>query len=92
MEFQESTLREVSVRIQGALWREEQALRLSLSGAWYSAAFSRQKRLPALKNILKDRPKRIERQTPEEQRQFFLEFARRAGLRVERHEKPVLVM
>lgn len=54
------------------------------------AAFVRSKKLPSLKSILRERSGRVSHQSPQEQRIFFLEFARRAGLKVERHEKPVI--
>jgi hypothetical protein len=49
------------------------------------------KKLPSLRLILHDRPTRIDgRQTPDAQRAFFYEFARRFGLKVERHAAPVI--
>ncbi len=49
------------------------------------------KRFPSLRTLLREPAPRVEgRQSPDAQRAFFLDFARRAGLRVERHEKPVL--
>ena len=54
------------------------------------ALYCRSKKLPSLKSILREKPERVSHQSPQEQRIFFLEFARRAGLKVERHEKPVI--
>lgn len=48
------------------------------------------RRFPSLKSLLHEPPPRELRQSPDAQRAFFLEFARRAGLKVERHDKPVI--
>lgn len=83
----------MSIRIKGATWRHEQATRLALFQAWHTAALTRvppNKRLTALKSLLRDRRQVVEYRSPGEQRAFFYEFARRSGLRVERHPKPVI--
>lgn len=59
--------------------------------SYLTAQLVRAKKLPSLQSLLPQKPTRVYgRQSPEQQRAFFLDFARRAGLRVERHEQPVI--
>ncbi|NTV75379.1 MAG: hypothetical protein HGA66_14385, partial [Holophaga sp.] len=84
-EFYRSTLREVSIRIEGTLWQQEQAARLSLREAWYMAALMRQKKLPPLKRLLRSAAPRAA-QSPEAVRQNISAWAAAAGLRL--HRRP----
>jgi hypothetical protein len=52
--------------------RNREAWHLALAQAWYSAAFSRQKRLPPLKHLLN--PPQTRTLTPEEKAQRQAEF------------------
>ena len=53
------------------------------------AALSRAKRLPRLKSLLRTTGER-ERQTPEQQESILRDWAESAGLKIERHEHPVM--
>jgi hypothetical protein len=55
------------------------------------AAMVRAKKLPSLKSLLAEKPQRFAgRQSPEQQRVFFLDWARRTGLKVERYDSPII--
>jgi hypothetical protein len=82
-EFHAATLREISIRIEGALWRQEQAARRSLREAWYVAALMRQKRLPSLKKLLHDAGPQVP-QDPDAVRQNVMAWAAAAGLKIRR--------
>lgn len=82
-EVHASTLREVSIRMEGALWRQQQAERLTLQQAWCAAALMRSKRLPSLKKLLETAGPRLP-QSPEAVRQNVMAWAEAAGLKVHR--------
>lgn len=67
---------------------------LGITVAWLIAKLMRtspKKKLPSLKSLLrrKDEARRAP-QTPEEQRDIWLEVAAALGIKVERHETPVI--
>ena len=82
--------------MRGALWRRRAAVRQSIWEVGTLGALVRGKDpgrvMRNLEAMLRqiDRPRVNRRQGPEEQRAFFLDFARRNGLKVERHEHPVI--
>jgi hypothetical protein len=81
-EVNAATLREVSLCIEGALWRQEQAARLSLREAWYMAALTRTPdRLPSLQSLLGDSGPHAP-QTPEEVQLNVRSWAAAAGLKL----------
>ena len=82
--------------MKGAQWQQEQQTRLVLMGASLTAKLQR---LPApkfrsailsIQKYLKKDPDAPTRQTPETQRTLMLEWAESLGLKVERHERPVI--
>jgi hypothetical protein len=83
------TLRELAILLEGARWQHKAQRALAITQAWYSSWLPRQKRIPTLESLLKERDKGPA-VTPEAQRQFFYDFAQRSGLTVEVHETPVL--
>ena len=52
------TLRELSIRLKGALWRQEQAARLATVEAWTVANLSRAKKIPKLETLLRGHDRR----------------------------------
>jgi hypothetical protein len=80
-----ATLRELSILLKGALWRQEHAARLSLREAWYMAALMRSKQLPSLKTLVGEASPRAQ-QTPEEVRMNVMAWASAAGLKLHRRE------
>lgn len=50
-EFWEQTPRETYLAIEAALWRDERAQRQQMAQAWYTAALTRSKKLPTLKQL-----------------------------------------
>ncbi len=58
-------------------------------GAHTMASLSRAKRIPKLSSLLRSETLR-KRQTPEQQRALILDFAAIHGLKIERHERPVI--
>ena len=86
-----STLRELAIRIEAAAWRQDQNHRLALEQAWYVAALGGWKKVPKLKKFLSECfPKKRKRQTPEDVRAAVLDWAKASGLKVTRHERPVM--
>lgn len=92
------TAREIAAVIEGARFRNEQAMRLQLTSAlttaWHAAAWTRTtERMPSLREVLKRvgraRSTRILQQ-PEQVTSGIREWAAGLGLKVERHEKPVI--
>ena len=82
--------------MRGAQWQQEQGARLAVVGASLSAKLMR---LPArdfrsaigrIDRLLKKERPAAERQDPETQRLLILDWADSLGLKVERHEKPVI--
>lgn len=88
-EVQAATLREVSVVIAGAQWRQEQAARLSVREAWVTAALMRQEKLPRLETLIGE-AETTRGATPEQIRASLLDWAKATGLKVERHAVPVI--
>jgi hypothetical protein len=85
-EVNAATLREIAIVLKGAAWRQEQAARLSLHGAWYSAALQRSKRMPSLSQLVRDATPRSSRarQTPREVALNIQSWAAAAGLKIHR--------
>lgn len=50
-EFWDQTPRETYLAIEAALWRDERAQRQQMAQAWYTAALTRTKKLPTLKQL-----------------------------------------
>jgi hypothetical protein len=89
-EVNAATLREISIRIEGALWRQEESARLSLREAWYMAALTRTPdRLPSLKSLLSDSTERAQ-QTPDEVRLNVMAWAAATGLKLHRRAESVI--
>jgi len=83
------------VRIAGRGWQQEQRVRIAVMEASLTAKLHR---LPArqfrsairsIQQTLKKDPD-AERQTPEQTRALILDWAGQMGLKVERHERPVI--
>ena len=86
-EVYRSTFREIQIVLEGAGWRQEQAARLVTVGAWTTAALMRyppKKRLPSLKDLLKDRKGPIARQTLDQQRAILNMMATAFGGKLEK--------
>lgn len=61
--------------IEAAIWRDERAQKQALSMAWHTAALSRQKRIPGLKQLMvKAFPPKITRRENEKRRRDFEEM------------------
>ena len=88
-EVHAATLREISIVIEGAMWRQEQAARLSLREAWFMAALTRLEQLMSIEELLGDESAKPER-APVLQRQAWIDWAIERGFKVVRHERPVI--
>jgi len=82
--------------MRASQWQQEQQARIMVIGASLTAKLSR---LPArqfrsairsIQQSLKKEQSTGERQTPEQQRALLLDWAAQLGLKVERHERPVI--
>jgi hypothetical protein len=89
-EFWSATPREISIRLKGALWREQQAARLVVSEAWHVASLMRAKRIPSLKVLLRGLDRAAARQSPETVRAAWLTWAAARGYKIQQHERPVV--
>jgi len=56
LEFWDQTPRETFMAIDAAIWREEVRQKQNLTLAWQTAALTRAKRLPSLKQLLNTKP------------------------------------
>lgn len=65
-----------------------QAARRALTQAWQTAAFVRTDKMPPLNRLLAKIDRR--KQTPEQERARWLDWARSRGFKVEHHDQPVL--
>lgn len=76
-EFWEMTIYEVMATIEATVWREEQTHKLALTAAWFSAALSRQKRMPGLRQfLLSTFPSQVGRKEDEKRRRDFLDITK----------------
>jgi len=81
--------------MRGSQWRMEQQARLIVMGASLTAKLHRlptrqfRSAIQSLQNALK-KTERTEPQDPETQRALILDWAAEMGLKVERHERPVI--
>lgn len=76
--------------IDAAAWRSHEAYRVILSAGWTAAMLTRVKKIPKLSEFLGDDKRGGEKQSPAQQRAIIHDLARSLGLKVERHEKPVI--
>jgi hypothetical protein len=82
-DFWELTPYELHQRLKGWKRRQEADRLRSLYLAWYTAMFTRAKKLPSLERVLKPPvTRRIKGRELEERRREFEEQARRAGVKV----------
>jgi hypothetical protein len=87
-----ATLREISIVVKGALWRQQHAARLSLREAWYMAALSGAAtagKLPSLESLMDDSVSSRATQTPDEVRLNVMAWAAVAGLKVHHRTEQV---
>jgi hypothetical protein len=88
------TLRELSIRIRGALWRQRQAIQLSRRAAWHTAMLTRVAAadFPDLDEFAPSEGAASARMatTPEAVEALMRDWAAERGLKVERHERPVI--
>jgi len=82
--------------MRGSQWQMEQQARLSVLGATLGAKLVRlpprefRAAISRIDQLLKKDRSTVERQDPENQRLLLLDWANSLGLKVERHEKPVI--
>lgn len=73
------------------VWELERAGDMATTQAYMTAALVRsKKRMPTLKSLLRKKTDRRRPQTPEEQRLAWLAVADSLGLKVTKHDKPVM--
>lgn len=71
LEFWDLTPRETFMAIAAAIWRDEQAQRQQIALAWRTAALTRAKKLPTLKQLLTPPAKPLAGAELERRRQEF---------------------
>jgi hypothetical protein len=87
LEFWDLTPRETFMAIDASLWREEIQQKRDLTLAWQTAALTRAKRLPSLKQLLNTKPARpLHGAELEKRRQEFKEMT--AKLDVSKLKRP----
>lgn len=74
------TPRETDAAIEAALWREERAQDYGLQLAWLTAALTRSKRLPSLRNLMTKPAKPLSGAALKKRRQEFERMASPANL------------
>lgn len=75
LEFWDLTPRETFMAIDAAIWRDEVQQRRNLTLAWQTAALTRAKRMPSLKQLLNTKPARpLHGEELEKRRQEFKEM------------------
>jgi hypothetical protein len=80
----------VQAVIDAAAWRSHEASKMALSAGWTAAVLARVKKIPKLSDFLGEGRRRRQRQGPSVQRALLLDIAASLGMKVERHEEPVL--
>ena len=82
--------------MRGSQWQQEQQARLVVMGASLTAKLTRltakdfRSAILSIQKSLDKDPDASKRQEPEVQRALILEWADGMGLKVERHERPVI--
>jgi len=86
-EVHAATLREVSLVVEGAAWRQVQASRASVREAWFVAALSRQDKLVDLATLIPEDPSGTDRPaTPEALWGRIVSWAaNQPGTKIEQH-------
>jgi hypothetical protein len=83
------TLRELSIRLKGALWRQEQAARLATVEAWTVANLTRAKKVPSLETLLRAHDSVRPPQSPAAVAAAVQHWAAMNGIKAEPFEGPV---
>lgn len=84
------------MRLRGNRWQQEQRARLVVMAASLTAKLSRlppnqfRSAIASIQRTLTKDSTATERQTPEQTRALILDWAGQLGLKVERHERPVI--
>lgn len=87
LEFWDLTPRETFMAIDAAIWRDEVQQRRNLTLAWQTAALTRAKRMPSLKQLLNTKPAKVlHGEELEKRRQEFREMT--ANLDLSKLGKP----
>jgi len=82
--------------MRGSQWQQEQSARIAVVGASLAAKLARlparqfQSAIRSIEKSLKKDPDASTRQDPQTQRALMLEWAESLGLKVERHNSPVI--
>ena len=89
LEFWDQTPRETFMAIDAAIWREEVRQKQNLTLAWQTAALTRAKRLPSLKQLLNTKPaKPLVGAEMEKRRQEFRDMTKNLDLSKLRKPQP----